>query len=55
MLPVHLGGILSEKEDNTISWDKLCQPKPHGGLGLRKSAHMNKALLTKFSWRLQVE
>ena len=33
-------------------WDKICQPKKCGGLGLRKMQDMNRALLAKWGWLL---
>lgn len=30
----------------------MCKPKAEGGLGIRKSREMNKALLAKVGWRL---
>lgn len=38
-----------------IHWDKLCQPKGKGELGLRKETDMNKAVLAKTYWRLLIE
>jgi len=35
-----------------ISWDKICQPKKMGGLGLRKMAAVNSAFLSKLTWKL---
>jgi len=34
-----------------VSLDKLCQPKEHGGLGLRDPSIMNKVLSAKIWWR----
>ena len=35
-----------------VSWDKICKPKAAGGLGIRVSRDMNKALLAKVGWCL---
>ena len=35
-----------------VSWDKVCRPKSDGGLGIRGSRDMNKALIAKVGWRL---
>lgn len=35
-----------------VRWDKICQPKECDGLGLRRSANMNRAMLAKTYWRL---
>lgn len=38
-----------------ISWQVLCRPKRNGGLGIRRAAGVNKALLSKLIWRLHTE
>lgn len=38
-----------------IHWSNICKPKSEGGLGIRKAADMNKALLAKLNWRLVKE
>ena len=35
-----------------VAWDKICQPKTLGGLGLRKSAAVNTACLAKLGWKI---
>lgn len=35
-----------------LSWDTLCKPKEMGGVGLRTTKMMNKALLAKLAWRV---
>ncbi|KAL5537962.1 hypothetical protein UlMin_044095 [Ulmus minor] len=34
------------------AWDVLCRPKSCGGVGFRKMADFNKALLSKWGWKL---
>src|ERR1044071_3748967 len=38
-----------------IGWDKICQPKMNGGLGIRKSKDMNDALQMKLLWKILAE
>ena len=35
-----------------VAWDKICQQKTLGGLGLRKSAAVNTACLAKLGWKI---
>lgn len=35
-----------------IAWDKICQPKPFGGLGIRNPSIMNQALHSKVARRI---
>jgi hypothetical protein len=44
-------GLNTGKKIALVSWDKLCQPKEQGGLGLRDPAIMNKVLSAKIWWR----
>lgn len=37
------------------SWDSLCTPKECGGLGFRRVADQNRALLSKTAWALSKE
>ena len=37
---------------NLIGWDRVCQPKCFGGLGIRKASINNIALQMKLLWRL---
>ncbi|XVF81675.1 hypothetical protein PTKIN_Ptkin15bG0174300 [Pterospermum kingtungense] len=40
---------------NLVSWDKVVQPKQHGGLGFRCLNHMNIAFMSKLGWRMMTE
>jgi exonuclease III len=44
-------GLNTGKKMALVSWDKLCRPKEHGGLGLRDPGIMNKVLSAKIWWR----
>lgn len=35
-----------------VAWDKVCQPKDRGGLGLRRLRDTNIAFLLKFAWEI---
>lgn len=38
-----------------MSWDRICQPKEFGGLGIRRLARMNTAFLAKLGWAVLTE
>jgi hypothetical protein len=42
-----------KRKFHVVAWDKIIVPKAMGGLGLRKLDVMNKACLSKLSWKLQ--
>ena len=35
-----------------VAWDKICQPKNLGGLGLRKTEAVNLAFQAKLAWKV---
>lgn len=35
-----------------LNWNVLCRPKEDGGVSLRRTEDMNRALLAKLGWRL---
>ncbi|PON76413.1 hypothetical protein PanWU01x14_034670 [Parasponia andersonii] len=38
-----------------IAWDKICQPKLRGGLGIRRFKDINEALMAKLGWMLATD
>ena len=38
-----------------IGWDDICKPCDKGGLGIRKTENMNKALQMKLLWKILAE
>ena len=46
------GDTSSSKKVHLTNWDMVCRPKCSGGLGIKKTSDMNKAMLTKANWRI---
>ncbi|KAF9592580.1 hypothetical protein IFM89_016031 [Coptis chinensis] len=44
-------GTEQSKSVHTIGWEQICKSKQEGGLGLRKTRDMNKAMLAKLPWK----
>lgn len=43
------------KHMHFLAWDRICQAKNRGGLGIRRLAQMNTAFLMKLGWALLTE
>lgn len=41
-----------DSELRHVAWNKVCQPKCNGGLGIRKSSLFNNACLAKLGWKM---
>lgn len=46
------GDTDQRKKIHLIKWDTVCKPKLQGGLGIKRIAAMNQAMLAKTSWRM---
>ena len=49
------GGGNLEGKVHLVKWDVVCTEKLNGGLGLRRIATLNRALLGKWTWRFACE
>ena len=45
------GGNAPEKKISLVRWATVCSEKSNGGIGLKSLSKLNKALLSKWSWR----
>ncbi|CAJ2670830.1 unnamed protein product [Trifolium pratense] len=45
------GGALDCRKVCWVSWDRICQPKEKGGLGVKNLELFNSSLLCKWKWR----
>jgi hypothetical protein len=45
------GGIVESKKICWVSWDRICQPKNKGDLGIKDLKMFNQSLLYKWKWR----
>ncbi|VVA15574.1 Hypothetical predicted protein, partial [Prunus dulcis] len=46
------GSSENHHKTHLVKWDTVCLPKRLGGLGIKKAALMNQAMLSKASWRI---
>lgn len=46
------GSFSCQRKAHLVSWDKICISKKEGGLGVKRSAEMNKAMLARLGWRM---
>jgi hypothetical protein len=49
------GGLADEHKFHLVNWQQLCSPIQNGGLGIRRVAGFNQALLGKWLWRYATE
>lgn len=46
------GDCDGKKKIYFVNWESVCKPKWLGGLGIKRDAAMNKAMLANTSWRM---
>ena len=49
------GGGNFEKKPHIVKWATICLDRKNGSLGVKDMARLNKALLSKWSWRFANE
>ena len=49
------GGLGDGFKHHLVGWNTVCRPLAHGGLGVRKVAVINRALLGKWMWWFGIE
>ncbi len=49
------GGLGDGFKHHLVGWKTVCRPLNHGGLGVRRVAGINRALLGKWMWRFGIE
>lgn len=47
------GGSEDRRRVALVKWETMFRPKKAGGLGLRKTSDMNKALFAKLGWKIE--
>lgn len=47
------GHNMGDKKLHLLNWEKICQPRERGGLGLKKFNLINQAMIAKQFWRIQ--
>ncbi|RVW47175.1 Pyruvate dehydrogenase E1 component subunit alpha, mitochondrial [Vitis vinifera] len=52
---ISYGGVKLGGKVHLVKWDVVCTEKLNGGLGLRRIATLNRALLGKWTWRFACE
>ena len=43
---------IDKKKYHLVKWSEVCEYEDMGGLGVQNLAHMNKALLCKWWWKI---
>lgn len=43
---------MEKRKQHLLAWKRVCVSREEGGLGIRPTREMNKALLSKVGWRL---
>ncbi|XP_060972343.1 uncharacterized protein LOC115710535 [Cannabis sativa] len=49
------GSSLNQRKLHFSSWEKICLPKNHGGIGVRESQKWNVAMMARYIWALSTK